>query len=341
MKKFVNFIKMCYSKKLKMKIHIKNGLLCILSAVCASALVVTVAFVAVKHTNTNGQGGLETPGLPELSDNTLSQTLQDSGITGVDDSTEIQDDDKDRVLSYISYRVKKGDMIGYIADTFNVTQDTIISVNNIRQSRLIQIGQYLKIPSMPGILYTVKDADETPATIADKYKVDATKCALVNNKTTDTKLDPGSVMFVPDAELDWVTRQEINGDLFKKPIHSYYYISSSYGWRDSPFDASKRTFHNGIDLACPYGSSIYSALAGTVSAVGYNDVYGNYVIIAHHSGYKTLYGHMSAVLCVKGQSVTTDTKIGRVGSTGMSTGPHVHFSVFKNGKTVNPANLWK
>src|SRR5574344_143414 len=339
MKLVVFFPKMCCSMKLKMKLQIKNGLICILSAVCASSLVVTVTAVAVHHTNVNGQGGLETPGLPELSEDSIAQSIV------LDDNTteETSEDDeyKDSVLSYVSYRVRQGDMIGYIADRFHITQDTIISVNNIRQSRLIQIGQYLKIPSMPGILYTVKAADETVASIAEKYKVDAAKCALVNKKEQTTQLAAGSTVFIPDAELDWVTRQEINGDLFKKPIHSYYYISSYYGWRQSPFDSAKRTYHNGMDMACSYGTTIYAALAGTVATVGFNYIYGNYVIIAQHSGYKTLYGHKSAVLCVKGQNVSTDTKIGRVGSTGMSTGPHLHFTVVKGGKTVNQGNHWK
>jgi len=336
MKRIELFTKLCYSAKIKMKLQTKNGLLCILSAVCASTLVVCVTIAAIHHTNTSGQGGLETPGLPELTTDILTDSVQ----LGTD-ADEIQDDTEDRVLSYFSYRVKEGDMISVIADQFNVSQDTIISINNIRASRLIQIGQYLKIPSMPGILYTVKEEGETPATIAEKYKVDAQKCALVNNKEQAESLSAGSTIFVPDAELDWVTRQEINGDLFKKPLRSYYYLSSYYGWRTSPFDAPRRTFHSGIDMATSYGTSIYAALSGVVSTVGYNSTYGNYVIVSHHSGYKTLYGHMSSVLVIKGQVVTTDTRLGRVGSTGLSTGPHLHFTVFKNGRTVNPANLWK
>ena len=327
---------MCYRTKIKMKLQIKNGLLCIISAVCASAFVVCVTVVAVHHTNTAGQGGLETPGLPELTEDVLNEANATLASTNSESAAA-----EDNTLSYVSYRVKEGDMIGFIADQFNITQDTIISVNNIRASRLIQIGQYLKIPSMPGILYTVKADGETVASIAAKYTVDAAKCALVNNKQQDTELTAGSTLFIPDAQMDWVTRQEINGDLFKKPLHSYYYLSSYYGWRTSPFDAAKRTFHSGIDMATSYGTSIYAALAGVVSTVGYNDTYGNYVIVSHHSGYKTLYGHMSAVLVVKGQSVGTDTRLGRVGSTGKSTGPHLHFTVFKNGRTVNPANLWK
>ena len=144
---------------------------------------------------------------------------------------------------------------------------------------------------------------------------------------------------MPDAELDWATRQEINGDLFKKPLHSRYWLSSPYGWRDSPFSTGKRTFHGGLDMATSQGTPVYPALDGKVTAVGFNSTYGNYVIISHHSGYKTLYAHMSTVNCKKGNFVYTNTMIGRVGSTGMSTGPHLHFTVYKNGKTVNPSLL--
>ena len=86
---------------------------------------------------------------------------------------------------------------------------------------------------------------------------------------------------------------------------------------------------------------MYAALGGTVTSAGFNNVYGNYIIITHHSGYKTLYGHLSAILVTRGQYVDTNTRIGRVGSTGMSTGPHLHFTVYKFGKTVNPLGLWK
>ncbi|MCQ2593341.1 MAG: M23 family metallopeptidase [Treponema sp.] len=244
------------------------------------------------------------------------------------------------VLTYQTYRVKKGDMIGFIADDYGVTQDTIISINNIKQSRLIQPGQYLKIPSMPGILYTVKANGETPATIAKKYDIDAEKCALVNSVPLETSFSAGSSVFVPDAVLDWATRQEINGDLFHNPLHSRYWLSSPYGWRDSPFSTGKRSFHSGMDMATAAGTPIYAALDGIVSAAGYNATYGNYVIITHHSGYKSLYGHMSKITCKKGNFVYTKTKIGEVGSTGLSTGPHLHFTVYKNGKTVNPSTLF-
>ena len=310
---------------------------------CAGVFLTCLLITARRPDSRHGVGGLETSAEPEYEEN-LSSLLADveKDIVAADAVEEASladaslSDIDSSVITYQTYRVKAGDMIGFIADAFDVTQDTIISVNNIRQSRLIQPGQYLKIPSMPGIIYTVKKNGETPATIAEKYKVNAEKCASANYVSLDTELKAGTSLFIPDAELDWATRQEINGDLFKKPLHTRYWLSSSYGWRDSPFNAGKRTFHGGIDMASSSGTPIYAALDGTVTAVGYNATYGNYVIITHHSGYKTLYGHMKSTACRKGNFVYTNTVIGYVGSTGMSTGPHLHFTVYKNGKTINP-----
>lgn len=306
---------------------------------CFGIIIAGAGFYASRAKSAkSGIGGLETATVTGYNQiDALETNLSLNTSASIPEDTSVI---QTPVLTYETYRVKKGDMIGFIADTYDVTQDTIISVNNIKQSRLIQVGQYLKIPSMPGILYTVKTDGETPETIAKKYEINAEKCALVNSIATDTQLTAGTSIFVPDAELDWATRQEINGDLFHRPLRSRYWLSSPYGWRDSPFNTGKRTFHGGVDLACGMGTPIYAALDGVVTATGYNDTYGNYVIITHHSGYKSLYGHMSRITCKKGNFVYTNTKIGEVGSTGMSTGPHLHFTVYKNGKSVNPLTLY-
>ena len=299
-----------------------------------SAITVTTIISISVATKETGIGGFESPVEPSFS-NSLNDLAADENA----EVSEILEVISESPLTYETYRVKKGDMIGFIADKYDVTQDTIISVNSIKQSRLIQVGQYLKIPSIPGIIYTVKKDGETPATIAEKYEVDADKCANVNSLAVNASLSAGASIFVPDAELDWVTRQEINGDLFRKPLKSRYWLSSAYGWRDSPFNTGKRTFHSGVDMAASQGTPIYAALDGKVTTTGYSSVYGNYVIITHHSGYKSLYAHMSQITCKKGNFVYTNTIIGRVGSTGQSTGPHLHWTVYKNGKTVNPMSL--
>ena len=322
-----------------------TSVVCFIVGITATAVTVISIRTAKQHSSV---GGFEISAIPDFKedfldgDNADTEELLETQALLADDGEEAvqQDVSEDELsLTYQTYRVKSGDMIGFIADKYDVTQDTIISINNIKQSRLIQVGQYLKIPSMPGILYTTKTKGETPSTIAEKYKVDAEKCALVNNISIDTELESGLQLFVPDAQLDWATRQEINGDLFRKPLHSRYYLSSYYGWRDSPFNTGKRSFHTGIDMACSTGTPIYPAMDGVVTAAGYNSTYGNYVIVQHHSGYKTLYGHMSKIICRKGNFVYTTTQIGKVGSTGLSTGPHLHFTVYKNGKTVNPLGL--
>ena len=322
-----------------------TSVLCFIVGITATAVTVISIRTAKQHSSV---GGFEISAIPDFKedyldgDNADTEELLETQALLADDGEEAvqQEVSEDELsLTYQTYRVKSGDMIGFIADKYDVTQDTIISINNIKQSRLIQVGQYLKIPSMPGILYTTKTKGETPSTIAEKYKVDAEKCALVNNISIDTELESGLQLFVPDAQLDWATRQEINGDLFRKPLHSRYYLSSYYGWRDSPFNTGKRSFHTGIDMACSTGTPIYPAMDGVVTAAGYNSTYGNYVIVQHHSGYKTLYGHMSKITCRKGNFVYTTTQIGKVGSTGLSTGPHLHFTVYKNGKTVNPLGL--
>jgi murein DD-endopeptidase MepM/ murein hydrolase activator NlpD len=245
---------------------------------------------------------------------------------------------KPRTLLYNSYIVQKGDMIGGLAETFGLNQDTLISINNIKNTRLVQIGQVLRVPNQDGILYTVKK-DDTLEAIAAKYNSDASDIQIANELFNNTAL-PGSSLFIPGAKLDWMERQEINGDLFIWPTAGY--ITSSYGYRIYPFsDGGGRQFHSGMDIGAPMGSPVRAAMSGRVSSAGWDDVLGNHVVISHHSGYRTLYGHMSVIRVKTGAYVGTGERIGDVGSTGKSTGPHVHFTVYKNGVTVNPRTLLK
>lgn len=241
-------------------------------------------------------------------------------------------------LDYTVYSVKQGDMVGEIATKYGISQDAIISVNKLKNTRSLQIGQFLKIPSIDGIVYSVKKGD-TPEKIADMYKISLEKLAVVNKISDNNMLQAGTLVFLPDAKLDWVTIQEINGDLFKIPIKGNYRITSRYGWRRDPF-TGRRSFHNGIDLAIHKGTPIYAALAGKIVATGVSNVYGNYIIVRHHAGYQTLYGHLNSILVRNGQYVTNQTRIGTVGTTGRSTGPHLHFTVYKHGATINPSTVW-
>lgn len=114
-------------------------------------------------------------------------------------------------------------------------------------------------------------------------------------------------------------------------------ISSAFGGRKDPFNNSSR-FHTGLDIAAPYGRDISAAGSGTVTLAQRTSVYGNTVIIDHGHGFSTMYGHTSKILVKQGQVVKKGQVIARVGSSGRSTGAHLHFEVRINGTSVNPLN---
>lgn len=126
-----------------------------------------------------------------------------------------------------------------------------------------------------------------------------------------------------------------SGGVFVWPAPSYTYISSPYGYRTHPV-LGTRKFHSGIDMAAPGGSNILAAADGTVRSSGWNGGYGYCIVIDHGGGIATLYGHASKLLVSSGQKVTKGQVIALVGTTGMSTGNHLHFEVLKNGATTDP-----
>jgi murein DD-endopeptidase MepM/ murein hydrolase activator NlpD len=114
-------------------------------------------------------------------------------------------------------------------------------------------------------------------------------------------------------------------------------VSSRYGSRIHPI-TGRRRFHSGLDIAAPHGSPVYAYAAGKIVEAGWNGGYGKCILIDHGNGLKTRYGHLSTIYVRVGQRVATEAKIGAVGSTGNSTGPHLHFEVIKWGWTKNPLN---
>ena len=128
-----------------------------------------------------------------------------------------------------------------------------------------------------------------------------------------------------------------DGGQFKWPAPSYTRISDDYGNRIHPILGTQQ-FHNGVDMAAPSGSPILAAYDGEVVAASYSATMGNYIMIDHGDGLITIYMHASALLVSQGQMVSRGEQIGKVGSTGRSTGPHLHFSVRKDGSYISPWN---
>ncbi len=112
-------------------------------------------------------------------------------------------------------------------------------------------------------------------------------------------------------------------------------LESSFGWRLDPF-TKERAWHNGIDIQAKEGSPIKAAAHGVVSFVGQDPELGNVVIIDHHNGLQSVYGHNSELLVQQGEKITTGTEIAKVGMSGRATGPHLHFEIRDNGLSINP-----
>jgi murein DD-endopeptidase MepM/ murein hydrolase activator NlpD len=259
--------------------------------------------------------------------------IKNASLAGI---PEPEDFSRPKMLIYDSYKIQKGEMIGTLAQSFGLNQDTLLSVNKVRSARTVQIGQLIKVPNQDGILYTVKK-DDTLSGIAETYKTGITDLRTVNELLSDS-VHAGTVIFIPGARMPQDAIQEINGDLFVWPVRGY--ITSNYGYRRSPFGGA-RQFHSGMDIGASMGHPIVAAMSGRVSTVSYNQSFGNFIVINHHAGYRTLYGHLSVARVKAGAYVAAGERIGDVGSSGLSTGPHLHFTVYKNGVTVNPRNLLK
>ncbi|MCL1818641.1 MAG: M23 family metallopeptidase [Spirochaetaceae bacterium] len=238
------------------------------------------------------------------------------------------------VLSFTRYTVEKGDTISEIASKNGRSQDSIISCNNIERARLLQIGTELLIPNMNGIMHRLVAAD-TLEKLAVTYRIPEEQIREVNNIEEDGS-PAGEKIFIPEAKLPSIELRRVWGELFRYPVRGW--ITSRYGYRNDPFTGKKR-FHNGIDIAGVHGQAVGAALEGRVIETGFNNMSGNYVVVAHAGGYVSSYAHLSLIRAKKGDWLKDGQRLGDVGSTGYSTGDHLHFSISRWGKSVNPALL--
>ena len=237
-------------------------------------------------------------------------------------------------FSWETYTVKQGDSLSKIAVDHSISMDAIISSNNISNARLLKAGQILRIPNMDGIPYTVKQGDNL-SRISKSMGVPM-EAILDANDIQNEKIQPKMVLFIPGAKMRSEDVKLVLGELFIYPLRGR--LTSPFGWRNDPISGARR-FHNGIDMAANIGTTVKAAMDGKVSTVGVNSVYGKYIIMTHSNGYQTLYAHLNAFSVKQGTYVQQGSKIGESGNTGYSTGPHLHFSIYKNDRAVNPLDF--
>lgn len=271
---------------------------------------------------------------------TNGNLLEADGETLTSSTSEIAPVSFTLPVTYTTYTVGSNDTISGITRKFGLNNiSTLIGINKINNVRLLRSGQKLTIPSIDGLQHVVTSG-ETLEGLSVKYQVTVEDLLDVND-LSEISLTIGQVLFIPGARMDSTALKQTLGDTFMNPLQGLAWrLTSSFGTRADPFTGVK-SYHTGIDLAIASGTPVKAAMNGKIAVAGFNPTYGNYVIINHENGYQTLYAHLSRINVKSGQRVSQGGNIGLVGSTGYSTGPHLHFTVYKNGKLVNPLPLIK
>lgn len=241
----------------------------------------------------------------------------------------------------VIYTVQSGDTISEIAERFGISTNTIRWANGIKKDETVRVGQELVLLPITGIQIEVKKGD-TISTIAARYSGDAEEIANYNSFNLDESLSVGEKIIIPDGELgaeETKEEKKINNKKASKPKET---ISSStiakqkeletYFIRPVAGTVSQRSHgpYEAMDVANKVGTPVYAMADGVVmisKSSGWNGGYGQYIVIKHGNKTQTLYGHLSKNDVVAGQSVKQGQKIGELGNTGRSTGPHLHFEV--------------
>jgi murein DD-endopeptidase MepM/ murein hydrolase activator NlpD len=235
-------------------------------------------------------------------------------------------------LAVEEYSLVEGDTLLGLALSHDLRMDTLVSFNQIDDVRRMRVGDTYRIPNRDGLLYTVREGDSL-LSIANAHGTE-TNAILDANDMISSEISVGEVLFVPNARMNETDLKLILGELFVYPVRGRF--TSGFGMRNDPFTGVRR-FHNGIDLAGAPGTPIRAAMAGRVVHIETQiGNYGRFVIIRHDGGFQTLYGHLDGFSVRVGQYVSQGGLVGTMGNTGRSTGPHLHFSIIKNGSFVDP-----
>ncbi len=252
----------------------------------------------------------------------------------------------DRAIGVQKYTVREGDSLWSIANAFNLDINTLFGCNTMKDPNYLRVGTELRIPNQDGIFYKIAKGD-TLESIAKKHGSQAGSIQKANDMES-VALQAGAEIFIPGAK-PVTTVYALLGDPSYKGTQKFSKsfawplvggITSGYGWRRHPF-TKRRDFHTGIDIKGPTGRLIRAAKAGRVVYSGWMGGYGRVVVIDHGKGYTTLYAHCRSLLVSKGQRVSVGQPVGKVGSSGQATGPHLHFEVRLNNKPINPMQVLK
>lgn len=250
----------------------------------------------------------------------------------------------------IEYRIKSGDTLSEIGKKFGISKETIQWANDLSDADRLKPGEILKILPVTGVAYEVKSGD-TVASVAKKYQADAQ--AIVdypfNDVPDDFRLKIGQVLIIPDGTKEEAPKKKLFQPQYiaQGPASPVFQSSGggNFVWPTTTVGISQyyAWYHPGIDLPNPSHPPVAAADGGVVKVAGWPDSYGygNRVVVDHGNGYQTLYAHLSNIYVSVGQTVSRGQVLGQMGSTGRSTGTHLHFEIHYKGVPVNPLAILK
>lgn len=247
-----------------------------------------------------------------------------------------------------TYVVQEGDVLGSIAEKFGLKLNTVLWANNLTYRSTIKPGQELTILPVDGVTYKAKNGD-TISGIVKKYGSSEEKILAFNNLSDPSDLQIGQTLILPDAEpLKTATVRYTApvSKIFTGGSSSPSVATGSWTW---PTDGCYITvyfnqyyrygLHKGLDIDGDYTSNIYASRAGTITRASYFGNYGNCVEIDHGDGYITRYGHLSKFGVSAGDVIGDGVFLGKMGTSGLSTGTHLHFEIMDGKTKVNPLNF--
>ncbi|NTV51595.1 MAG: LysM peptidoglycan-binding domain-containing M23 family metallopeptidase [Candidatus Firestonebacteria bacterium] len=281
------------------------------------------------------------PELSEFLDTLEQQALPEDGGAPANVVEQLTRFVNREFVRFDEYPIHKHENYWIIAKTRGYTIDTIVGCNPHLEKIVCQVGQKILIPSRGGCLHQVKPG-ESLYQISLDYRVPADDILQANLVDPDWGLVPGMWLFIPGAKPLYLSegmhKQYSKRALFRSPLSGRY--TSFVGNRIHPVLGFSK-YHNGVDIACKYRSWVGASAAGVVTVAGWGGAIGKYIKIDHQNGYMTMYGHLDTIYVHAGQKVKGGQLIARSGSTGRSTGPHLHYTIWENGVIKNPMDfLW-
>jgi murein DD-endopeptidase MepM/ murein hydrolase activator NlpD len=239
-------------------------------------------------------------------------------------------------LTVYRYTPRQNEDLFALAARCNIPYSALASLNRISHPAALEAGKPLLLPSCPGLFIPAEPQSDIEKLLA------ASRLESQERESALLRLGAGGsgtevFYFFPGGEFTPTERAFFLNAGFRFPLRSYR-LTSPFGVRRNPVTGAVR-LHQGLDLAAPEGTGVYAAGGGIVTEIGEDPVYGIYIIIKHGENWASLYGHLQKAETTLRSPVQSGTLIGRVGSTGQSTGPHLHFELRQNGRAQDPGKF--